>query len=187
LAVFIGLAALGGAILSAQPSGPALEMLSAFQSVCARAGPSPQEVLFRAEADGWRAAGQGAPPDFDPSTDRFRITARGALSVKVKAELSRGERHVICGVSASFPAPGLLDATASWLAFQPFSVRGATGAFLAVRGSDGWTSAAHLAREALLKAKAQGRFCSIMILGDETSPALVLLTVLPPDDASPNP
>ncbi|THD79342.1 MAG: hypothetical protein E7812_09725 [Phenylobacterium sp.] len=177
-AIALALGGLAWAAAAQAAQAPALQAVAAFGALCATGELTPQAVLARAEAAGWRRGGPDAPKDFDPQTQRLSPAGGAALRLMVTSETSLGERRDTCGVGGTAPMAGVVAATGAWLGFPPALDLRTTGTFYAVRTGEAWASGAKLDHAAFAGVKAEGRFYSI-VTSDEPAAMLLLLHVRP--------
>lgn len=154
------------AVLASSPaaaSAQAAKTVGAFRTLCSDADASPADIRDRAQALGWRTSGPDLPPAFDPAVQRLS-PGDGSLTLQALRETSLGEQRDTCGVSSRLAAPNLTAAVQAWIGFAPATVLGTSANFFAVRDPTGWRDGGHLDHDTFLKAKAEGRFYSFVVM-----------------------
>jgi hypothetical protein len=168
------------------PSTQAQQAVTSFQQLCAAGPLSPKAVFARAEARGWRITGRDAPASFDPATQRLSPAGGPSLLLNVTTEASHGEQRDTCGIAIADPTSDLAAAAQGWLGFAPTFAMALSATYAALRAGDDWRSGAALTPAEFAKAKAEGRFYSIIVgnRGTEEAnvpyPAFVMLLHVQP-------
>jgi hypothetical protein len=162
-------------------------LIETFKSLCADGDPSPLHVFALADAEGWRRDGEGAPKDFEQTTDRFRVEGDRTLILRVIQSPNHGEEVETCGVSEDAPVAGLVNAMQTSLGFAPKISFGQSATFFALHTQEGWQDGGHLDQPGFLQAKAQGRFVSFAVLGGTDASTILAVRARPLDLAPPRP
>jgi hypothetical protein len=165
---------------------PVQQTIKSFQQLCATGPLSPEAVLAKADAQGWRRTGRDAPATFDPKTQRLSPLGEPSLLLIVATETSYGEQRDSCGIGIAAPTRGLAAAVRDWLGFAPTFAMALSATYAALRTGDDWRSGSTQNHAEFAKAKAEGRFYSIMVADrgteepDTPYPASVMLLRVQP-------
>lgn len=172
--------AMGPATAAAESRPVVDQAVAAFQSLCGEVPLTPAAVLGRADREGWRSSGAGATKAFDHTSERLAPSGIGPLVLKVTSETSMGERRDACAIAIEVPTTGLAQVVRKWLGFEPSMALGRSATYFAVRKGEAWLPGGLEGAE-FARAKAEGRFYSIMVLDrgaeepDQGPPATILL------------
>jgi hypothetical protein len=161
-----------------------------FQQLCATGPLSPGAIFAKADAAGWRRSGPEAAANFDPATQRLSPVGEPLLLLTASTETSLGERRDACSIAVAVRTTGLAEAVQNWLGFAPSFSMASSATYFALRSGEVWNSGAALSRDEFLKAKADGRFYSVVIgdRGEEEPnlpyPAVVMLLHVQPSSGA---
>jgi hypothetical protein len=162
--------AIAGVASSATAAPVAVDIVSAFRTVCATGVTGQKDELIRADALGWRTSGSGAPEGFDPRVQRLSPMSGPSLILSTSEETSHGETRDSCAVSSLTPVSGLTEATKRWLGFAPFFEMMNSATFAALRSGDAWQASPKLDRATLTAVKRDGRLYSFAVLDNGVAP-----------------